>query len=509
MRIPVEILILGVLGLVSLRSLGEEKALPVVLKELEKTLEEVIEASEPSVACILVSRSEEYRRWGALPANDGTGKLGKFDGVAARRPFLDTREEKNKEMLNLIRSLDLAAAEHNPESYGSGIVLDQSGLVLTNAHVVRNATKVYVRLPGGKGSYADIHASDPRSDLAVLRLIDPIDGLKPLPLAEPGKYRKGQLVLLLANPFAAGFHDGSPTASWGMIANVRRRVPRSRTEIESPRQMTLHHHGTLLQIDTRIEVGCSGGALLNLKGELIGITTAQAALTGLETPGGFAVPLDAGMRRVIEVLKRGEEVEYGFLGVVPKIEAEPKKGVVIESVSRGSPAGIAGLSQDDRILTINGSPVNDNDDLFLLLGTSLAGTPVRIEVQNPFGPKRTVTVRLGKFAVPGPIIAANRPLARFGLRVDYTSLLHQREGLVGARFRGPPEGVLIREVIANSPADRARLQVDKVITKVNNSPVTTPAEYYEAMAKAGRSVEIAYRDTDGRGEEHRVTLEGN
>src|SRR5437868_10417166 len=108
-----------------------------------------------------------------------------------------------------------------PRSIGSGVVIDTDGLVLTNYHVVQEATKIFVRLPGGKGSYADIHAADPRSDLAVLRLQSPVGRLRAIKLGDGGKAKRGQLVLSLANPFAAGFRDGSPSASWGIVSNIR------------------------------------------------------------------------------------------------------------------------------------------------------------------------------------------------------------------------------------------------------------------------------------------------
>src|SRR5205823_858965 len=114
------------------------------------------------------------------------GQLGRFD---SRIPLqgLDQDPRRRQKVLNL----DLSNPETIPESYGSGVVIDESGLVLTHAHVVHKATKIYVRLPGQRGSWADVHALDPRSDLAVLRLLDPIPGLKSLKLGDGSKLRKG------------------------------------------------------------------------------------------------------------------------------------------------------------------------------------------------------------------------------------------------------------------------------------------------------------------------------
>jgi serine protease Do len=480
---------------------GEDKLREPTLPALQDALEEVIAKTEVSVACILVSRSTEYGRfpWKAAPSAPTQGKLGGFDGERFRRIF---RQDANQKELDLLNALDLASPSHNPESYGSGIVIDETGLVLTNAHVVRNATKVYVRLPGGRGSYADIHASDPRSDLAVLKLLDPVKDLKAIEFWKGDKLRKGQFVLLVANPFAAGFRDGSPSVSWGMISNLRRRTPGPRAELDRERTTTLHHYGTLLQLDARMNLGSSGGAVLNIKGELIGITTALAALTGTETPGGFAVPFDPGMRRIVEVLKRGEEVNYGFLGVYLDNETGGQKnGVKIAGTMPGSPASKAGLGGNEVLVAINGTPIRENDDLFLLLGIQLAGNTVELDLQTLAGKPRTVKVTLGKYYVPGPIIASQQPPARFGLRVDYTSIISQRLD----RPRRPlPEGVAIREVVPGSAADLRKLQVDKIITRVNGKDVKTPAEFYGAMATTGRSVEITLND---EGRDNTIKLE--
>ncbi len=461
---------------------------------LQETLQKAIEEAEPSIACILVSRSDAYQRFSQGPANENAGKLGPFDPVAfERHPLVSGLGEKERHRLR--RQLDMAHPGHLPESYGSGVVLDEQGLVLTNYHVVSGAVKIFVRLPDHQGSYADVHAADPRSDLAVLRLLNPKLTLKAIKLGEGGLVKRGQFVLSIANPFAAGFRDGKPSASWGIVSNVRRRAPAPAREEELTK--TLHHYGTLIQTDARLNLGCSGGALIDLGGTLVGLTSATAAIAGGETPGGFAVPLNAGMRRVIEVLRRGEEVEYGFLGVGVDDRGERTEGVALEQVTPGSPADLAGLKARHVILTVNGTPVHESDDLFLALGTLLAGTTVQLEVRKPGGPPREkVAVTLAKFYVPGKRIAdhASRPLFR-GLRVDYTSLLVQQPRPPVQRI---PQGVLVSEVQPNTSAAAALLKPGEVITHVNGRAVANPAAFYREIQGRAGPVELTLTGDPGQ-----------
>jgi serine protease Do len=245
--------------------------------------------------------------------------------------------------------------------------------------------------------------------------------------------------------------------------------------------------------------------LLNPAGEAVGLPTALAAIRDPNSSGILAVPFDANTRRIIEVLMRGEEVEYGFLGVVLYDEPRNPRGVKVKNVSPGSPAGRAGLSPGDVITAINDRRIEDSDDLFLAIGMQLAGNQARLDIHRPGEARhRVLTVKLAKFYVPGPVISAHRPPARGGLRVDYTSLLSQRGPFLDFG-RGPPEGVIIREVLPGGSADKARLQPDKIITQVNGRPVTSPADYYREMEKAGERAELTFLDSEGRPE--RVTLE--
>src|SRR5262249_36858501 len=185
-----------------------------------EAIQQAIAEAEPAVACIIVSRSERYAQLNQGPPDPNKGILGEYHPaeMRQRRFFGPPAPDKDSK-------LNLANPSNVPESYGSGIIIDSEGLILTNRHVVLDARKVYVRLFGGKGSYADIHAADPRSDLAVLKLIRPPQGLKAMKFGDGGKLSKGQFVVSLAHPFAAGFGDGSPSASWGILSNIRRRAP--------------------------------------------------------------------------------------------------------------------------------------------------------------------------------------------------------------------------------------------------------------------------------------------
>lgn len=452
---------------------------PASLLALQKAIRDVIKKTEPSIASIAVSRSNGYRELEPGRVAREPGQLGGFDPDGLRPEFLSKAQQKR------IRQLDLSSPRNVPEGYGTGVVVDKSGLILTNAHVVEGATKIFVRLPGKIGCYANIHALDPRSDLAILRLIQPPRHLPEIPFGKGEEAQKGDFVVALSNPYSAGFTDGSPSASQGIVSNLRRRLPGYTYEAER-NKLSLHHFGTLIQTDVRLQSGCSGGALLNLKGEMIGLLSSQAALTGLDTPGGFALPMSSGLQRIISALKRGEEVEYGFIGV--QFAQRSRGRPYLLSVIPGSPAERGNLKNGDYIHSIDGKEVTSNDDLFLALGLHLAGERVRIVRSQPLnGRKETVQVTLGKFYLPRAMIASKRPQPRAGLRVDYPTTLVQGYWPNG---RVIPRGVRIREVIKDSPADRANLREDLVVLEVNGRKVVTPSQFYREMDLARGGVTL-------------------
>jgi serine protease Do len=455
---------------------------------LESTIHQIVEKAEPSVVCILVSRSKEYAKFdNGLRSSGRPGELGGFNAQIEQNG--NGRFRRNQNTIaeqELIKRLDLSAPEAVPDSYGTGVVVDGSeAKILTNYHVIRDATKIYVRLPSEQGRYANIDAADERSDLAILRLIKPPIGLHALPRGDADNLKKGKFVISISNPFAAGFHDGSPSVSWGMLSNVRRRLPGEPNEGDK-RRPRLHYYPTLLQTDMRFPAGCSGGALLDLHGNWIGLTTSIPGVVGGDSPGGYAIPLDTRMKRIVDKLLQGQEVEYGFLGISQ--DARDFRWVP----TLGGPADRAGMRYGDEIVEVDGQRIHGQDDLLFSISTALAGTRVKIIVTNG-GEKRELTPVLAKSDWPStePVIAANRPGPVFGMRVDYSSVMVVPQ----SQTKRIPDGVVVREVVEGSPAEKANLRPEQdYIIAVNGQSVDNPTDFYAAVRAAGASVTLTVKE---------------
>jgi len=477
------LLLLLVLAPSSTSALGQDSSSSREVQLIDQAMQETARKAESAIASILVSRSEDYRRLlKDSPPADQAGELGGFDRSQARKTLSETIKDSSR-LEAILRRLDLSDPESVPESYGTGVAISERGLILTNFHVIEGAAKIYIRLPGGKGSYANIHAGDIRSDLAVLRLVD--SSILPVPFLRPtsSQVRKGQLILTMINPFAPGFRDASPRASWGIISNLHQKLPQNSSPWEQDK-WTLHQLATLIQIDRSLPMGSSGGALLNLEGQMVGMITGLAGISG--DPGGaLAVPLDAAMLRIIGVLEKGEEVEYGFLGIgfdPPGLERQNRfrpGGVGLADVVADSPASRAGLERGDIILAVDDFPVFQRDDLRFAICRALAGSTVRLKVRRVQGQTEVLPATVVKSTlIEGFIASVRHPFVR-GLRVDYTSTLVR-----GGFSKEISRGVLVREVQKGSQAESARLQ-EAVILKVDGQEIRTPAEFYEKMDKKG------------------------
>lgn len=412
-----------------------------------------------------------------------------------------------------------------PTDFGSGVVIGvdppsavpRRTYILTNYHVVRGGTrtvpiestpdefKLYVRVPSRRMYVATIFAADPRSDLAVL-VIDDAD-VKPIKLGDGSKLRKGNFVIGLGNPYAAA-RDGSASASLGIISNIRRRtgVPRPRPDDQ---KRTLHDLGDLIQVDLRLNLGTSGGALINLKGELVGLTTSLAALAGFEKSAGFAVPIDVSNLRVIQTLREGKEVEHGFLGVSFATDDRPTslnlmkphpEGAVVDDLVSGGPAERAGLRKDDIILNVNGERTFNQDDLTREINKLGPESKARIAIwrfSEPSAAPVTIDVQLGKwgaFDEEGIVVSKQRFPPWRGLVIDYSTARDKHnDDLRNPSIRAYPAGVLVLKILPPLNSIQPDLAEGARILKVNQRPVSTPAEFYEVVKDLRGDVALEVR----------------
>ena len=431
-----------------------------VLSALETALADAVARAEPSVVAISREKSGDGQETTAVRGRESAPG----GAVVPLNPF----EEPDP-------NVDFQSFD-----YGSGVIIGEKGEILTAFHVVRGASRLRVRAAGRRQFDAEVLAADPRSDLAVIApKVTPtgrgMPELIPIPLGDASRLRKGSFLLALGNPFNAA-RDGRASASWGILSNVARRLQPPLDEMPPVRQ--LRHHPTLLQLDAKLNLGMSGGAVVNLKGELVGVTTTGGDPAGFDAQAGYAIPLDAQGRRIVEALRQGKEVEYGFLG----IRLDPHVSNRVLAAHPGTPAGQGGLLAGDTIIAVGGSPVTDSDSLTLALSTLPVGKAVVLKVERR-GEVLEKTVVLSKYPVQGERIATNLPAPWRGLRVDFTSVLAGsmfNDAVLQAMAKG---GVGVVEVEPNSPAEAVGLKIGQVITAVDGKAVRTPGDFADAVAR--------------------------
>lgn len=432
-----------------------------VVSALETAVADAIEQAQPSVVAINRIKSED---------GETTAIRGRPDLQEARAniAMVDANEA------------DPLSKDYIAFDYGSGVVIGDKGQILTNYHLVEGAGRLIVRASGVEPFDAEIIAADPRSDLAVIAPILPqLDDrgqprLRPLAIGDASILRQGSFLVALGNPFNVA-RDGQASASFGILANRARSliIPPSPDMLPASTTQQLQHLATLFQLDSKLNLGMSGGAVVNLKGELVAITTASANAAGYDPRAGYAVPMDALGRRIAETLKEGKEVEYGFLG----IRLTGGTNLVTE-VQPGTPAGEGGLVVNDQIIEVNGLPVKDFDSLILAVNAAPVGEPVQLRVLREDRELEN-TVTLSKFPIEdGEIIATNRPAPWRGLRVDYSSVV--APGQLEAMARG---GVGVIEVLPGHPAETANIRVGSIISAVESQRVRNPREFQEAVAE--------------------------
>jgi len=270
-----------------------------------------------------------------------------------------------------------------PISQGSGFIIDSDGFIATNMHVVENAQLISVTLYDGAVFDASLVQEDARADLAVLSI-----DAKRLPVIRWGdanNLKVNQWAFACGNPFGLANRTGRPSITYGVVSALGRDMTDRIAE-----DTNVHYYGNLIETSAAINPGSSGGPLFNLDGEAIGVVTAIQTSSGVNEGMGFAIPIDIDTRRVLETLKRGEPVRYGYLGVgVDDVEPPVSTRVADLRGVRGAritkvepsnaPAALAGLHPDDIVIEFNGIPIENRDHLIRVVGFTPVGTEATIK----------------------------------------------------------------------------------------------------------------------------------
>ncbi|HET6429749.1 MAG TPA: Do family serine endopeptidase [Phycisphaerae bacterium] len=373
------------------------------------------------------------------------------------------------------------------QGLGSGVIVDaEKGYVLTNHHVVVDADDVEVVLADGKKLDAKIVGGDWQTDLAVVKV--ETDGLIDALLGDSDKMDVGDWVLAIGSP------EGLPQTVTAGIISAKGRKTGGRP------------YENFLQTDAAINHGNSGGPLVNMRGEVIGINSAIVSRTGVNEGLGLAIPSNMA-KHVMEQLISNGKVVRGYLGVTIQNLNEPlarsfdlpdSKGVLVTGVVEGSPAEKAGLKEDDCITHVAGKPVKDVDELRNRVARIKPDEKIELKVLRG-GKDLTIPLTVGQ--QPGDMYAGvdagtGRPQPkRFGLTVaTLTEELARRYG-----FEGDVKGVVVTDVEAGSDAADKGLRLGMVIDRVNSKTVTTAAEFAEAVgqAKDAKSLRVRVLTRDG------------
>jgi Do/DeqQ family serine protease len=274
--------------------------------------------------------------------------------------------------------------EQRERSLGSGVVVSSDGYILTNYHVVEKATDIEVSFGNQDQTPVRVVGTDPQTDLAVVKLDR--QGLTPLPLADSSKVEVGDIALAIGDPFGLG-----RTVTMGIISATGRG------------NLGIEGEEDFLQTDAAMNPGNSGGALINTRGELIGVNTAILSPTGGNLGIGFAVPSNMA-RFVLEQIAKSGKVVRGYLGVVvqsitPELAQQfgvsSRNGALISEVQPGGPAEKAGLRRGDIVQEMNGKSLRDQHELQLVVSRLTPGTAINLTILRD-GKQQQVPLTLGE-----------------------------------------------------------------------------------------------------------------
>lgn len=369
------------------------------------------------------------------------------------------------------------------KSIGSGVVLSADGYIITNNHVVDSSTKLQVTLPDGKKVSAKIIGTDPKSDLALIK----VDGvtLQPVTLGHSDEIEVGEWVLAIGSPFGEALQH-SVTA--GIIS------ARGRSNVG------IADYEDFIQTDAAINPGNSGGALVDLDGSLIGINTAIVSSNGSNAGVGFAIPVNM-VRKIAEQLKADGRVIRGYLGVnIQEITPELQKsmnlkttdGAVVSDLQKDSPAEKAGLKPYDVITSINGMKVKNNTELRDKIAGLKPGSIAQLGIVRD-GKEQTIDLQIGEMKADAGINDKQQESnEKMGMELQtLTPDLGKRLGT------DRENGVVVSNVLPGSAAAEAGLQKGDVIFEVNRKEISSVSDFKNAANQDQDSAILLAVDRQG------------
>ena len=372
--------------------------------------------------------------------------------------------------------------EEVPGGLGSGVIVSEDGYILTNNHVIEGAEGIVVVLPNGRKYQAKVVGKDAGrqgTDLAVLK----IDGknLPVLPIGNSEELQIGEWVIAIGSPFRL-----AQTVTRGMVSAKGRSLG----------NMDIVEYADFIQTDAAINRGNSGGALINIRGELIGINTAIATGGGFSQGNvgvGFAIPSNLAKRIMTQLIEKGE-VERGWLGVAlqaidydlaEKLKLEEPRGALIREVYKGMPAEKAGIRRRDVIVEFDKIAIRDRNHLMHVVAAAGVGQTVEVKVIRD-GKEKVLRVKLEKRTQEvltrlsgrgGPVVPEEDNTAAFaGIQVQgLTDELAARYGYEGET------GVIVTAVERRSPAARAQIDVGTLIQEIEGVEISNLKDYREQI----------------------------
>src|SRR3981189_3287549 len=364
---------------------------------------------------------------------------------------------------------------------GSGVIISPDGYIVTNNHVIDGAVDIRVTMSTREVLSAKLVGADPLTDLAVIKVNG--TNLPSVPWGNSANLRPGQTVLAFGNPYGFRF-----TVTRGIISALNRPNP----DVSDRRKP-----GEFIQTDAAINPGNSGGALVNARGELIGINTFLISSSGSFSGMGFAIPAQI-VQPTVETLIRDGKVTHAYIGiqiadVTPDnakfFQMNKAEGALISPVEPDAPGAKAGLRTGDVITELDGKPVTDAGQLQLTVGQKRPGETIHLLVMRDSKPT-SIAVKLE--ALGGgrgtETTGGEHGKGRWGLRLgdltpDVRNALQGREQAQGqGQGKAPVHGAVVEDVQPGSPADNAGLQRGDVIMEVNRHSVKSPSEVAHALS---------------------------